>query len=102
MKKGIAIQTILLILVGVLVVGVLVYLLYVYATGSSLSASKCKSELTTICTLCSIRSFAGSMSTEQQEIVAACDDLQEFGFFSGVTTCSMETQCGMIGVNATI
>ena len=36
MSKGIAIQTILYLLLGVLVVGIIIYLVYTYSTGESM------------------------------------------------------------------
>ena len=48
--KGIAIQTILLLLVGILVVGILVYLVYTYTTGSTLSKYECQTNVINWCT----------------------------------------------------
>jgi len=52
MKKGIATQTILLLLLGILVVGILVYLLYTYVFNPVLPAGVCGSRAVAWCTLC--------------------------------------------------
>jgi len=52
MSKGIAIETILLLLVGIIVVGVIVYLVYTYATGKTLSAYECRAKMVSWCTNC--------------------------------------------------
>jgi hypothetical protein len=52
MKKGIATETILLLLLGILVVGILVYLLYKYVFNPVLPEEMCKSRATSWCTLC--------------------------------------------------
>ena len=52
MSKGIAIQTILYLLIGVLVVGILVYLLYTYVMSPTLSETQCRALATTWCTSC--------------------------------------------------
>jgi len=51
-KKGIAIQTILLLLIGVLVAGVLVYFVYRYFSGGSLSREDCRGIMVGWCTTC--------------------------------------------------
>ncbi len=50
--KGIAIQTILLLLVGILVVGIIVYMVYRYFVGAPLSEQECRSRAITWCTGC--------------------------------------------------
>ena len=52
MKKGIAIQTILLLVVGIIVAGILVYLVYSYTTGQTLSAHECRAKMMSWCTNC--------------------------------------------------
>ena len=52
MKKGIATETILLLLLGILVVGILVYLLYKYVFNPVLPEEMCRSRATSWCTLC--------------------------------------------------
>ena len=52
MTKGIAIETILLLLLGILVVGILVYLLYKYVFNPVLPEQVCRSRAVSWCTLC--------------------------------------------------
>jgi len=52
MKKGIATETILLLLLGILIVGILVYLLYKYVFSPVLPEQVCRSRATSWCTLC--------------------------------------------------
>lgn len=52
MTKGIAIQTILMLLVGILVVGIIVYMVYRYFVQSPLSEQECRSRALVWCTGC--------------------------------------------------
>ena len=52
MTKGIAIQTILMLLVGILVVGIIVYMVYRYFVQSPLSEQECRSRAIVWCTGC--------------------------------------------------
>ncbi len=52
MNKGIAIRTILLLLIGVLVTAILVYYVYVYFSGSALSREECRARAVSWCTSC--------------------------------------------------
>ena len=54
MSKGIAIRTILLILVGTIVAGVLIYLVYSFSTNPTLSRTECIPIVTDWCTRCMI------------------------------------------------
>ena len=58
MSKGIAINTILYLLLGVLVVGILVYLVYTYTTGTQLSEQQCRARIISWCTGCSVSNWA--------------------------------------------
>ena len=59
--KGIAIQTILLILVGIIVAGIVIYLVYTYSTGQALSSYDCRAQLISWCTTCrTLRWLGGS------------------------------------------
>ena len=53
-NKGIAVRTILLLVVGVLVAGVLVYIVYRNFVASSLSESDCRARIVSWCTSCKI------------------------------------------------
>ncbi len=52
MTKGIAIQTILMLLVGILVVGIIVYMVYRYFIGAPLNEQECRARAITWCTGC--------------------------------------------------
>jgi len=54
MNKGIATQTILLLLVGIVVVGILVFLVYKYVIGAPMSQEACRGRLIAWCTSCSL------------------------------------------------
>jgi hypothetical protein len=57
MSKGIAIQTILLLLVGVIVVGIIVYLVYLYTKNPVLGQIQCMGVATSWCTSCKLSNF---------------------------------------------
>jgi len=59
MSKGIAISTILYLLVGVLVVGIVVYLVYTYVMNPILPETQCRALATSWCTSCSAVDFTG-------------------------------------------
>ncbi len=105
MSKGIAIQTILLLLVGILVIGILIYLVYSYTTGSSsLSVTDCRAELTTICTVCSLREWAATatLTTGNQNVINTCRNFDDFSAFpSSPANCGVaafRTGCNRTGV----
>jgi len=50
--KGIAINTIMLLIIGILVAGIVVYLIYRYASGRIISERDCQSRLTEVCVMC--------------------------------------------------
>jgi hypothetical protein len=51
--KGIAVQTILLLLVGILTVGVIIYAVYTLTSGSTMSELQCRGLIISWCTSCS-------------------------------------------------
>jgi len=63
--KGIAIQTILLLLVGILVVGIIVYLVYSYTRSSTLSKTECLSIVTNWCTTCMVSNWNENIDCPQ-------------------------------------
>jgi len=71
MSKGIAINTILYLLLGVLVVGVVVYLVYTYVTGAGLDVQSCRSIVQNWCTSCKIANWAPGFGT-----IAADSDVE--------------------------
>ena len=60
MTKGIAIQTILMLLVGMLVVGIIVYMVYRYFVGAPLGEQECRARITSWCSQCKIMDFASN------------------------------------------
>jgi hypothetical protein len=71
MSKGIAIQTILYLLIGVLVVGVVVYLVYTYVMNPVLPETQCRAIATSWCTSCKTSGWTGGPATS--------DDLEACG-----------------------
>ncbi len=69
--KGIAIQTILMLLVGILVVGIIVYMVYRYFLGAPLSEQECRARVTNWCSSCRVMDF-GSNGVPMTESVAKC------------------------------
>jgi len=67
MSKGIAIQTILYLLVGVLVVAVVIYLVYTYAAGPGLDQQQCRSLVQNWCTSCKIADWASGFGTISED-----------------------------------
>jgi len=57
MNKGIATQTILLMLIGIVVVGILIYIVYRTVTGSSLSEEECRARMISACIQCKNAGF---------------------------------------------
>jgi len=64
MSKGIAIRTILYLLLGVLVVAILVYLVYTYTTGPSMDIQDCRSRVTNWCNSCMIAGWLDGFGTK--------------------------------------
>jgi hypothetical protein len=54
MNKGIAVNTILMLLVGIIVVGIIVILLYRYVIGAPLGQAECKARLISWCSGCKL------------------------------------------------
>jgi hypothetical protein len=89
MSKGIAIRTILLLVVGLIVVGVLVYLVYSYSTSGQLSVHECRVRLIELCTQCSLKNF-GSFPLSST-LTSECSKYSEFsgwGSPSAVNNCN--------------
>jgi hypothetical protein len=86
MRKGIAIQTILLLVVGLVVVGVLVYLVYSYSSSGQLSVYECRVRLSELCTQCSLRNF-GSFPLNTT-LINDCMSYSDFTGWSGIDDCS--------------
>jgi len=97
MKKGIAIQTILLLLVGILVVGILVYLVYRASGTSSFSVNECRAKLIDICTMCLNADWDASINTDSN-IISECSKYSEFFYWEDNaccgTSCCGPSTCG--------
>jgi fluoride ion exporter CrcB/FEX len=106
MKKGIAIETILLLLVGILVVGIITYLVYRYSTSSSLSVTDCRGSLSTICTMCSIQKdwtgnvWSVALSADYKTTIKTCNDYNEFSSFleNSASCADIKNQCKLLGI----
>jgi len=95
MNKGIAIRTILLLLIGVLVAGLLVYFTYRYFSGSALSREDCRARAISWCTGCwNAMNAAGSSDwtadagpDPSEELENCVDDYYPPYDLSGATNC---------------
>ncbi len=70
MSKGIAINTILYLLIGVLVVGVVVYLVYTYIMSPVLPETQCRSIATSWCTSCKTAGWDAAGPTPSADLTA--------------------------------
>jgi len=100
MKKGIAVETILLLLLGILVVGILVYLLYKYVFNPVLPEQVCRSRATSWCTFCK-NAYGSTFKCPTVEGVIKCfvpvgQDLSDCAkeYFSAVPhNCPSDEEC---------
>jgi hypothetical protein len=76
MSKGIAINTILMLLVGILVVGIVVYLVYKFMLSPGLSQTECRTQFVAWCTSCKASGFAGGFDLGNQ----LADCINKYGF----------------------
>lgn len=67
MSKGIAIRTILYLLLGVLVVGILIYMVYTYGTGPGLDIQDCRSQIQNWCNGCMIAGWQAGIGEEDED-----------------------------------
>ncbi len=72
MSKGIAIETILYLLLGIIVVGIIVYLVYTYSSGGQLSEQQCRSNIINWCTGCSVANWADVSSKDATSETGTC------------------------------
>jgi len=77
MNKGIAIQTILLLVVGVLVAGIIIFLVFRTTTGSTLSATACQSRVISWCTTCRLKGSGAWNMPCSNTIVGRCRCLSD-------------------------
>jgi len=62
MSKGIAIETILYLLVGIIVVGIVIYLVYTYAIGAPIGEQECRGMAISWCTSCKNVAWTGGVN----------------------------------------
>ncbi len=116
--KGITTQTIILILIGVLVIGIMAYLIYRAATTKGLSMFECKAKLIDICRMCKntgwdesyMLDIAGTDDDPYAKIITPCSGYSEFFYWSDNCCCgssccgcpgtcgNMPWDCGVLGV----
>jgi hypothetical protein len=66
MSKGIAIETILYLLIGVLVVGIVIYLVYTYVFNPIPDMTQCRALATTWCTSCKTVAWTGGPQSPKE------------------------------------
>ncbi len=104
MNKGIAIRTILLLLSGIIVAGIVIYLFFIYTRTSIISESECRARLSEICMLCKNNGWSGySHDGGFWGLVDECASYPSLSSFSCPTsgTCdcgTLESPCKMLGV----
>jgi hypothetical protein len=71
MSKGIATETIIKIMLGLIVVAIILYLIYKFVLKSPIAPEECKARLTSWCTSCKISNFLAvlDMSSDLQDCV---------------------------------
>jgi len=97
--KAIAINTILLLVVGMIVVGVIVYLVYTFTSGPTFSVQQCKAKMIQYCTLCA-NTNCGDVPTPS-ELVDCGNNYPELSVWSDNTNCDIlgtPDDCEAIGV----
>ena len=93
-SKGIAIRTILLLLIGVLVVGIVVYMVYRYFVKTPLSEQECRARMVSWCTSCAVANWTSGYAPGSE--LAECSDTN---YGTGWST-SPPANCGASGVQA--
>jgi hypothetical protein len=101
MGKGIATQTILLMLIGIVVVGILIYIVYRTVMNPTLSEEDCRARWISQCTICKNSGWLGY--TIPQEL-RDCAKGTTLAFFSDNADCqrgqwyNTEGDCKTIGI----
>ena len=70
MSKGIAIRIIMFLLLGILVAGIIIYLLYTSATGTQLSEQNCRSRVITWCTGCNVAGWLPNVGEPGSDLIS--------------------------------
>jgi hypothetical protein len=103
MSKGIAIETILMLLVGILVVGVVVYMVYRYMFSPGLNEQDCRSAAVNYCTTCKNSAdpnppYTWSASISAPASLTACAGKYFPTYFDG--RCDMDVDwCPSFGIS---
>ena len=91
MRKGIAIHTILLLVVGLIAVGVVAYVVYKSFTGSALGREECRARIISHCTSCDMTKFASTGPVVSKSLADACSTY--YTKFTEGETC--DNLCGV-------
>jgi hypothetical protein len=98
-NKAIAINTILLLVVGLIVVGVIVYLVYTFTSGPTLSVQDCKTKIIQYCTLCANVGWTGIDTP--QTLIDCGNKYPELSVWRDNTDCATggtKADCEAVGV----
>ena len=97
MSKGIAIRTILLMLIGLLVVVIVSYLVYKASGNPALSDTECRARFTQICTMCMNSGWNESVDLEEmnlyESVIVPCSKNAGLFYWSDNRCCG-ESCCG--------
>lgn len=106
MKKGIAIETVILLLIGILVIGIMTYLIYKASANKTLSLYECKAKLMDICKICKNTNWDAIYLLNDlaipnnlyNTVITPCSTYSEFFYWSDNTCCGnnkpAEPPCG--------
>jgi len=87
MSKGIAISTILKLIVGIVVVGIVIFLAYSYIPSPVLSEKECRARVISWCTGCSIANW-GDVNNMSDELKKCVETYFYTGTLSGDIKCN--------------
>jgi hypothetical protein len=101
MSKGIATQTILLLLVGILVVGILIYMVYRTVMNPQISEEECKARWISQCVMCKNANWENT-AAPPSSLLADCTKGAFLGWKDN-TDCteakgSMRSECKQLGI----
>jgi len=99
MRKGIATQTILLMLIGIIVVGILIYIVYRIVTTQSLSEEQCRARWINQCMMCKNINWQNTGGPPSSLLTDCAKGI--FAGWNDNTNCqagSMQAECKQLGV----
>jgi hypothetical protein len=85
MRKGIATETILLLLIGIVVAGILIFMVYRYLISAPLSEVECKARMVSWCTLCKNSEWKSTIKLGDE--LSACLETYSGITLDGKTDC---------------